>query len=240
MSILTERGVSAIGEIVYLNVAGQPVIMLNSQRVAADILDRRAATNSGRPRLIVGSELMCNDMLLALESHNDRCVNEILRAFAHVIQRSICSWRRQRRAVHEGFNRSALSRFYPALFEDATRLAISLSQDPSSRLTYYQNYGCSTVLSVTYDRPLHGKPEDEAMRLRIDTFVKKLTTAIAPGAHFVEVLPWMLSLPNWMARWKRHALHTYHDTTEFFLGLVDDVDARVVSPFIGLLHRACL
>ena len=79
MSILTERGVFAIGEIVYLNVAGQPVIMLNSQRDAADILDRRAATNSGRPRLIVGSELMCNDMLLALEPHNGRCVNEMLR-----------------------------------------------------------------------------------------------------------------------------------------------------------------
>ncbi|KZV76252.1 cytochrome P450 [Peniophora sp. CONT] len=195
------------GDMVYLNVAGQPVIVLNSQKVATDILDRRAATNSGRPRLIVASELMCDDMLLGLEPYSDR-------------------WRRQRRAVHEGFSRSAVKRFHPALVEDAIRLALSLSHDPSEFRKHYQHYACSTVLAVTYDRPLHGKPEDDSLRVQIDAIVRKLVAAASPGAHLVEIMPWMLWLPEWMAKWKRDALEAHRVARTFFLGLIEQVHAR--------------
>ncbi|VDC04579.1 unnamed protein product [Peniophora sp. CBMAI 1063] len=195
------------GDLVYLNVAGQPVVILNTQRVAVDLLERRAATNSGRPRLIVASELMCDDMLVGLESDTER-------------------WRRQRRAVHEGFTKSAVKRFHPALVEDAIRLAVSLSQDSSSFRQHYQHFACSTVLAVTYDRPLHGKPGDDALRVHIDTIVRKLVAAASPGAHLVELMPWMLRLPSWMAKWKRDALDAHHDAKQFFVGLLDEVDAR--------------
>lgn len=60
------------GDVIYLNVAGQPAIILNTQKAASDLLDRRAATNSGRPRLIVGHELICGGLFFALEPHTDR------------------------------------------------------------------------------------------------------------------------------------------------------------------------
>jgi hypothetical protein len=45
------------GDLIYLNIAGQPMIILNSQKVAADLLDRRASKYSDRPPLIVASEM---------------------------------------------------------------------------------------------------------------------------------------------------------------------------------------
>ena len=60
------------GDVVYLNVVGQPMIVLNTQKAAGDILDRRAAVNSGRPRLIVGHELICGGLFFAMEPHNER------------------------------------------------------------------------------------------------------------------------------------------------------------------------
>ncbi|KZV76225.1 cytochrome P450 [Peniophora sp. CONT] len=196
------------GDVVYLNVAGQPTLILNTQKAAADLLERRAAAYSGRPRFIVGHELMCGGLFFAFEPHNDR-------------------WRRQRRVVHEGFNKSAASRFRDAEAQDAVRLAEALIKDPSAFRPLYHTYACSIVLSVTYDRPIRGSPEDEALRARIDDFVKRDQAALRVGAHYVELLPWMVHLPNWMARWKRDALEMYKDTTEFFMGLVDDVETRM-------------
>ncbi|VDC00765.1 unnamed protein product [Peniophora sp. CBMAI 1063] len=197
-----------LGEIVYLNVAGQPTFILNSQKAAAELLDRRAAVYSGRPRLIVGHELMSGGLFFAFEPHNDR-------------------WRRQRRVVHEGFNKSAASRFQSAEVEDVVRLAASLVEDSSSFRSLYHTCACSVVLSVTYDRPLRGGPEHEALRARIDDFVHRNQAALQVGAHYVELVPWMLYLPSWMAKWKRDALKMYEETSAFFLGLVDDVETRV-------------
>lgn len=56
------------GDVVYLNVFGRPVVILNSPKAAADLLDRRAANYSNRPRNIVGSEMMTGGMFMVLNS----------------------------------------------------------------------------------------------------------------------------------------------------------------------------
>ena len=130
--------------------------------------------------------------------------------------------------MHEGFNKSAASRFHDAQVEDAVLLASALAQDPSKFRALYHTYTCSVVLSVTYDRPLRGRPEDEALRTRIEDFVKRDQDALQIGAHYVDFIPWMIHLPGWMAKWKRDALKLYEETTVFFLGLIEDVETRVV------------
>jgi len=40
------------GDLLYMSIAGQKMLVLNTNRVAADLLDRRGAIYSGRPRLI--------------------------------------------------------------------------------------------------------------------------------------------------------------------------------------------
>jgi hypothetical protein len=40
------------GDIVHINVAGQDIVVLNSHKVAADLLDRRGPIYSNRPRWI--------------------------------------------------------------------------------------------------------------------------------------------------------------------------------------------
>lgn len=40
------------GPLVYMSVAGQNMVVMNTHKVAADLLDRRAAVYSDRPRLV--------------------------------------------------------------------------------------------------------------------------------------------------------------------------------------------
>jgi hypothetical protein len=63
-----------LGDLIYLSVAGQPIVVLNSQKVAADLLDRRAGIYSDRPRFIVASDIMTGGLLVVFTRYNDMCV----------------------------------------------------------------------------------------------------------------------------------------------------------------------
>ena len=55
---------SRTGDLIYLNAAGQPVVVINSQKVAVELLDRRAAIYSDRPRNVVACDIMTGGLLL--------------------------------------------------------------------------------------------------------------------------------------------------------------------------------
>jgi hypothetical protein len=57
--------------IMYLNALGQPIIVLNSLKVAFELLDRRANIYSDRPRLIVAYEVLCGSLFAAFMSYGD-------------------------------------------------------------------------------------------------------------------------------------------------------------------------
>ena len=56
----------------YLDLFGKPTIVFNSLKSAFDVLERRAHSSSGRPRLIVASEIINQGLGLALMDHGDR------------------------------------------------------------------------------------------------------------------------------------------------------------------------
>ena len=65
------------GNIIYLNAAGQSMVILNSQKIAADLLDRRAGIYSDRPRNIVASDIMTGGLLVVFTRYNDMFVHLI-------------------------------------------------------------------------------------------------------------------------------------------------------------------
>jgi hypothetical protein len=66
------------GDVIYLNAAGQPIVILNSQKVAADLLDRRAGIYSDRPRNIVASDIMTGGLLVVFTRYNDVFVSHLI------------------------------------------------------------------------------------------------------------------------------------------------------------------
>ncbi|VDB91739.1 unnamed protein product [Peniophora sp. CBMAI 1063] len=195
------------GDVVYLNVVGQPTIILNTQTAASDLFDKRASIYSGRPHFAVRNDMMSGGLFMPFQTHDDQ-------------------WRRQRRIIHEGFNKSAASRFHTAEVEEATRLAATLIRDPAGFHDHVRNYVSSVMLSVTYDRPLHGGPDDKALRAGIDEYIHQ-NIAFTRVDQFVQLVPWLAYAPEWAAKWKRDARLVFEDTTRFFMGLVDDVEARM-------------
>ena len=59
------------GDLIYLNAVGQPIVIINSPKVAVALLDRRTAIYSDRPRNIVVSDIMCGGLLFAFSRYGD-------------------------------------------------------------------------------------------------------------------------------------------------------------------------
>jgi hypothetical protein len=58
----------------YLNALGQPIVVMNSLKVAAELLDKRANIYSDRPRLIVANEILSGGLFTAFLRYGERCV----------------------------------------------------------------------------------------------------------------------------------------------------------------------
>ena len=59
------------GEMTYVSVLGQGILVLNSRRVAVDLLEKRSGIYSDRPHSIVLCDYMTEGLSLASTPYND-------------------------------------------------------------------------------------------------------------------------------------------------------------------------
>ena len=58
----------------YLNAIGQPILFVNSLKVATELLDHRASIYSGRPRLIMAQEIISGNLVFSFLGYGDESV----------------------------------------------------------------------------------------------------------------------------------------------------------------------
>ncbi|ESK84098.1 cytochrome p450 [Moniliophthora roreri MCA 2997] len=197
------------GDIVYINVAGQDIVVLNSHKVAADLLDRRAPIYSNRPRWIVASEILTGGLLVVFTQYND-------------------VWRRMRRAGHEGLNKTVAASFQVPQYREAISLVDGMAKRPDLWNAEIRRATASMVWSVVYDK----EPITDVMDPQVaavNDFITRIVRAAFPGAHYVEYFTWMKHLPSWMAKWKRDAEEWYKRDSEMFESLFYEAKQRVKS-----------
>ena len=56
----------------YLDGAGQPIVVCNSLKPAFELLERRSGNYSDRPRFIMAQEIISGGLLFSLMNYNDR------------------------------------------------------------------------------------------------------------------------------------------------------------------------
>ena len=61
----------------YLNALGQPIIFINSLKVAAELLDKRTNIYSDRPSFIVANEILSGGLFLSFLQYGDLYVGPL-------------------------------------------------------------------------------------------------------------------------------------------------------------------
>ncbi|EMD35209.1 hypothetical protein CERSUDRAFT_116679 [Gelatoporia subvermispora B] len=212
------------GPIVHITLAGQSVIILNTHKAAADLLDRRANNYSDRPRNIVASEILTGGLMIVFTRYGEPCASRYrfqLTALSGEV------WRRMRRAAHEGMNKAVASRYHPVQTTEAVTLCQSLLRDPATWGDQFRKSAASVVMSIIYGTPAIDNIEDPAIK-RVNEFVERIVKAAYPGAHLVEFFTWMRYLPSSIAKWKREAEEWFRRDSVMFEGLYNDVKKRVI------------
>ncbi|KAJ3886755.1 cytochrome P450 [Lentinula edodes] len=213
--LMFDKWKSQYGPIMYLNLAGQHIVVLNTKAAALDLLERRSAIYSDRPKSIVG-EYVGAAITMPFVRYDKR-------------------WQRMRRAAHAVLNARASAQYQPVQIEEAVIFAHKLLYDTSSPLFAKIARSASTMISVIYGKQLlesaekskqsdaltekhssdtFGPPSDPLHAL-LDT-VHTFTNALAPGSHLVEFLPILDYLPTTMAKWKRNAKRDFQQTASLY------------------------
>ncbi|KAI0066937.1 cytochrome P450 [Artomyces pyxidatus] len=195
------------GDVVYISAFGKPIVILNSQKAAIDLLDRRAGMYSDRPDFIVAADVIAGGLALPFQHYGPL-------------------WRRMRRATHEGLGRGATGPFRPTQLREAVNLALAVLAQPAAWPQHIRRASSSMVMSVTYDTPPIESEDDPRVKDIIE-FSGRLTRALLPGAHLVELLPWMKHIPSRYAKWKREGEEQHMKFTKVFENMYRSVAANL-------------
>lgn len=170
----------------------------------------------------VAGEILTGGMLIPFQPHND-------------------TWRRMRRAAHEGLSPAAAKNFYGSQEKEAVLLVDGMLRANEEWRTEISRAALSMSASWVYDMPTLESNQHPVI-LRSNAFIGRVVRSGFPGAHFVEFFPWMKSLPSWMAKWKRDAQYHFKNDGDYYTGLFQDVQKRIETgdervSFTSILHQ---
>ncbi|KAJ3547603.1 hypothetical protein NM688_g5386 [Phlebia brevispora] len=166
------------GDIVYLNVLGTHIIILNSAKLAVEVMDKKSNIYSDRPHLEYGGEMVgYNRVLLSHFPYGNRL-------------------RKYRRLIHHLIgSRSQIKRFHP-LVEKANREFLRrILKDPNHAQHHIRNLVGRIILKMAYgyDTQEH---DDPFIKLA-EQVSRQFALSFAPGAFLVDVFPLLRYVPSW-------------------------------------------
>ncbi|KAI0355429.1 CyP450 monooxygenase [Trametes cingulata] len=173
------------GDIVYMNVLGQPMVILGSYKVVNELLEVKSAISSDRS-LSPMAELTGFMWDFALEGYNTR-------------------WRTQRRVFHQLFYPNAIKGYRPTQLREARRLLQKLLTTPDVFVRHIHHYFGASIMGIVYGLEI-ADDDDKYLsiaRKAMDVF----DDFMVPGRYMVESLHFLRHIPSWFpgAGFKRKA-----------------------------------
>ncbi|KAH8992370.1 cytochrome P450 [Lactarius akahatsu] len=197
------RAHNVLEDVMYLSALGQPILVLNSLKAASELLDRRANiySASGHPCLIMTQEIISGGLMFALLNHVDD------------------RWRRSRRASYQALTKAAVREYHNVLRKEGVLLASAFLANPGALEKHFQRAAASAIMSILYDYPTLETENDKNLK-EILAYAERTSRATAPGAHLVELFPWMLYIPE---RWKYEGNRDFTQFNTLFESLFNRV-----------------
>ncbi|KAI0774724.1 CyP450 monooxygenase [Trametes elegans] len=204
------------GEIVYLNVFGQPTLVMGSYKAIYDLLESKSAISSDRARSPM-AEMTGFMWDFTLEGYTPR-------------------WRAERRAFHQAFNQNAIKAYQPTQVHHARRLLHKLLVQPDKFIEHVNHYFGATIMGIVYGLDV-ADDDDKYLniaRKAMDIFIE----FVVPGRYLVESLHFLKHVPSWFpgAGFKRKAKAWRKDVLALrdvpFDAVVENIAKRAAQPCI--------
>ncbi|EIW83950.1 cytochrome P450 [Coniophora puteana RWD-64-598 SS2] len=183
------------GDIVYCRLLGTDVVVLNSEKVAEVLLERRSRIYSSRPHLATRVPFGWG-FHFVFEEYGDK-------------------WRTNRRLFHQSFREEMTMHYHPFLQRSSHQLLLNLRRDPARLFEYLSLFANSAMLSSIYGYETNDV-HDPFVRNGEKAFAT-LDVITPEKSVLLELFPFILDLPDWFpgialqrhARAARRVIHDY-------------------------------
>ncbi|KIK96738.1 hypothetical protein PAXRUDRAFT_10627 [Paxillus rubicundulus Ve08.2h10] len=164
------------GDIFMIRVLSQDIIVINSEKIAQDLLDRRSAVYSDRPYIATRDPFGWS-FNFGWTSYGDK-------------------WRSQRRMFHQVFRADAALAFRPLQLRKARQLVSDILKSPVDYPLHIQRFSAAVIMSLVYDYEIAPK-RDHLVELFERGNSLAMEGLTPETASVVAAFPFLLSLPEW-------------------------------------------
>ncbi|TFK53799.1 cytochrome P450 [Heliocybe sulcata] len=164
------------GDLVYVHIFGEDVIIINSERVATELLEKRNKIYSSRPpwRALHMSGMHFN---FGFIEYGDR-------------------WRTERRMGQQVFRQENIKKYHPVTASEVRSFVKLLRERPEGFLSHVRHFSVANVLRIVSGYQL---AEDSGHYVQIAGRAAHLTAKPPlPGMALVDYIPGMRYLPSWL------------------------------------------
>ncbi|KAH9885225.1 cytochrome P450 [Cubamyces lactineus] len=176
MSKVLEGLSDKYGDVVYLEVFGQAMILLGTHDAAMDLMEKRSYKYSDRPPSAMSCLAGWDWAMPSLHYGS--------------------WWRRSRRVFHDCFNAGAITQYRPVQTEAIHRFLLRLSTDPKVFPEHIKHFIASSIIRVAYGVDID-KESTPYLAIATDAMAAFAATFV-PGKYLVEMFPNLRFIPWWV------------------------------------------
>ncbi|KAH9936926.1 cytochrome P450 [Amylocystis lapponica] len=180
------------GDLIYVNVVGRKMIILNSAEVAMELFDSRGAMYSDKPRAVMAGELLGKTKTILFLPYNER-----FKRHRNLLQRTI------------GPRRSR--EYWQMQYAESYRLMDDLMKTPEHFIGHIRRNANAVALRMVYGYTT--KSMDDRFIAVAERLARLTGEATEPGRWLVDSFPSLKYVPDWFPgagfkRWARNARKT--------------------------------
>ncbi|KAH7919833.1 cytochrome P450 [Leucogyrophana mollusca] len=198
------------GDMVYARFLNEEMIIINSEKIAVDLLDKRSNNYSDRP------------FLAALKPYGWGF------SFADVNYGDY--WRIRRKLFHHTFRADAVAKFQPMQISKVHQLLANILECPEDYAAHLETYNSCITMSIVYG--YDAKPRDDPL---VDITSKAmhgpLKVFTPEGCPLVNAFPFLLRLPTWFpgATLARHARASHDNIQSMGVAAIPYMEKKMIN-----------
>ncbi|KAI8998876.1 cytochrome P450 [Trametes punicea] len=163
-------------DVIRLNALGMNIVVANSMEVATELLDRRSAIYSDRPRMVMLGELSGFGTGLAFVPYNN-------------------FWKDCRKVARQEFHATPVKRFRPIEAKSTRRFLLDLQRRPERLMDNLRQLAGATIMSIGYD--IEVQPDNDPYIQTAEEAVASIAETTNAGSYLVDVIPILKYIPEW-------------------------------------------
>ncbi|KAJ7163889.1 cytochrome P450 [Mycena crocata] len=196
------------GDLIFLNVLRNPILVINSAEVAQDLLEKKSAIYSSRPIRVMQKDVMGFHFLFTGMKYD--------------------SWYKQHRTMfHHHFQRNVVQKYQPLQRKHTHTLLRNLAQTPDALEYMIRRTTAAIVLEICYG--IHVADAGDEYVTLADQALAGISSSGNFGTFLVDYFPMLKYIPAWIpgAKFKREGLKWRRASSRLFNYAFDSVKQKL-------------